>query len=177
MVISQRTVGDADRTGIGVVQSGVIAHTTNISVPIIVNLQSTDLVIQYGSNLANSSILTDGTVNSEQHSNGIVSNFLVTRNQLSKSTLLLGVDRMTRSLSDDQDSPAPDYFPAFEIMMDELRDYRFYAEDMVHPSSQAVDYIADRFLGWALPENEKTVLEERIKKFRQSRHVSSYRNI
>ena len=98
-------------------------------------------------------------------------------NQLSKSTLLLGVDRMIRSLSHDQDSPAPDYFPAFEIMMDELRDYRFYAEDMVHPSSQTVDYIADRFLGWALPENEKPVLEERIKKFRQSRHVSSYRNI
>jgi len=37
------------------------------------------------------------------------------------------------------------YFPAFEIMMDELRDYRFYAPDMVHPSEQAVDYIYDAF--------------------------------
>ena len=56
-----------------------------ISVQIIVNLQSTDLVIQNFSNLTDSGILTDGTVNSEQHSNGIVINFLVTRNQLSKS--------------------------------------------------------------------------------------------
>ena len=112
MVISQRTVGDADRTGIGVVQSGVIAHTTNISVPIIVNLQSTDLVIQYGSNLANSSILTDGTVNSEQHSNGLVSNFLVTRNQIDKrihnvlSIHISGYNTQVASPSIRQSAPA-----------------------------------------------------------------------
>jgi hypothetical protein len=39
------------------------------------------------------------------------------------------------------------YFPSYEIMLDELRDYRFYAEDMVHPSSQAVNYIWERFVG------------------------------
>lgn len=37
------------------------------------------------------------------------------------------------------------YFPSFEIVMDELRDYRFYAEDMLHPSKQSVNYIFDRF--------------------------------
>lgn len=37
------------------------------------------------------------------------------------------------------------YFPAYELMMDELRDYRFYKEDLVHPTSQAVDYIWERF--------------------------------
>ena len=55
-------------------------------------------------------------------------------------------------------------------MMDELRDYRFYAEDMVHPSQQAVDYIAERFLDWALPAEEKPVLAENIRRYRQSLH-------
>ena len=63
-----------------------------------------------------------------------------------------------------------DYFPSFEIMMDELRDYRFYAEDMCHPTSQAVDYIRERFLSWALPEEERGILEENIRKARQARH-------
>ena len=55
-------------------------------------------------------------------------------------------------------------------MMDELRDYRFYAEDMVHPSPQAVDYISERFLDWALPASERTILEENIRRYRQSLH-------
>ncbi|MCC5919438.1 MAG: GSCFA domain-containing protein [Cyclobacteriaceae bacterium] len=38
-----------------------------------------------------------------------------------------------------------DYFPSYEIMMDELRDYRYYKEDMIHPTQQAVDYISDQF--------------------------------
>ena len=41
--------------------------------------------------------------------------------------------------------PQVDYFPAYEIQMDELRDYRFYAADMLHPSDVAVDYIWSRF--------------------------------
>ena len=56
-------------------------------------------------------------------------------------------------------------------MMDELRDYRFYAEDMVHPSQQAVDYIAERFLDRALPEADKPLLEEKRRQFRRSRHI------
>ena len=65
-----------------------------------------------------------------------------------------------------------DYFPAYEIMMDELRDYRFYAEDMCHPSSQAVDYIRERFLAWALPSAEHPRLEENIRAFKHSRHIT-----
>lgn len=61
-------------------------------------------------------------------------------NQVSKSTLLLAVDRLVSSRQD-----VALYFPAYEIMMDDLRDYRFYAEDMVHPSPVAVDYIYDKF--------------------------------
>lgn len=55
--------------------------------------------------------------------------------RLSKATLLLAADKLV------QEEACCHYFPAYEIMNDELRDYRFYAEDMLHPSAQAVDYI------------------------------------
>ena len=85
-------------------------------------------------------------------------------NQISKAGLLLGIeDALSRGKAD--------YFPAYEIMMDELRDYRFYTEDMCHPSAQAVDYIRERFLGWALPASETLLLEEKIRIFRHSRHI------
>lgn len=86
-------------------------------------------------------------------------------NQLSKSALLLGADSAIRA-----NEKYADYFPAYEIVMDELRDYRFYAEDMCHPSAQAVDYIRERFLNWALPAEQHATLEANIKKFKQSCH-------
>ena len=55
-------------------------------------------------------------------------------------------------------------------MMDELRDYRFYAEDMVHPSQQAINYIWERFCDFALPETEQATLEKNRKAFLQSQH-------
>lgn len=62
-------------------------------------------------------------------------------NQLSKATLLLAVDEIIkRSVSKNIG-----YFPAYEIVMDELRDYRFYAEDMLHVSKTAVEIIFNRF--------------------------------
>ena len=88
-------------------------------------------------------------------------------NQISKSALLLGVDDFLQSTS-----CTADYFPAYEIMMDELRDYRFYAEDMCHPSAQAVDYIRKRFLSWALPPAEHTRLEENIRAFKRMSHTA-----
>lgn len=61
------------------------------------------------------------------------------RSQLSKATLLLAIDEMVRKY------PARvDYFPSYEIMMDELRDYRYYAEDGLHPAPEAVDIIWNR---------------------------------
>jgi Zn-finger protein len=60
-------------------------------------------------------------------------------NSLSKSTLLLAVDELCSRFANCQ------YFPAFEIMNDDLRDYRFYAADMKHPSETAIDYIYDFF--------------------------------
>ena len=61
-------------------------------------------------------------------------------NQISKSILLQAVDSLISS------SRGVSYFPSYEIMLDELRDYRFYAEDMVHPSEVAVNYIWQRFV-------------------------------
>lgn len=60
--------------------------------------------------------------------------------QLSKATLLLAADRLVR-----QNPGIVSYFPAYELMNDELRDYRFYDEDMLHPSCQAVEFIWQRF--------------------------------
>ncbi|MBP3269314.1 MAG: GSCFA domain-containing protein [Bacteroidales bacterium] len=79
-------------------------------------------------------------------------------NQLSKSVLLLSVDEVTQAFPD-----RTDYFPAYEIFMDELRDYRFYAPDMVHPSAQAVDYIWSRFVQWTFPEKDLPEIETRRK--------------
>ena len=62
-------------------------------------------------------------------------------NQLSKATLLLAVDELCNRYPEQLH-----YFPAYEIVLDELRDYRFYAEDMAHPSSQAVEYVWERFV-------------------------------
>ncbi len=63
-------------------------------------------------------------------------------NQVSKATLLMAVDQMVNST---WPNGKWQYFPSYEIMMDELRDYRFYADDLVHPSSMAVEYIWERF--------------------------------
>ena len=60
-------------------------------------------------------------------------------NQLSKATLLLAVEQLQARFEDTC------YFPAYEILLDELRDYRFYAADMCHPSPIAVDYIWEIF--------------------------------
>ena len=94
-------------------------------------------------------------------------------NQISKSALLLGIDDLMRSLPVDLSmNPhyTADYFPAYVIVMEQLRDYRFYAEDMCHPSSQTVSYIRDRFLGWALPASEHPLLQEKIREFKRNQH-------
>ena len=64
--------------------------------------------------------------------------------QLSKATLLLAVHALLTSPAT-LPTPQAVYFPAYEVLMDELRDYRFYAADMLHPSDQAVEYIWERF--------------------------------
>ena len=69
--------------------------------------------------------------------------------QLSKATLLLAIKQLINQFSNSQFSIfnfqfSISYFPSYEIVLDELRDYRFYAPDMLHPSQQAVGYIWER---------------------------------
>lgn len=61
-------------------------------------------------------------------------------NQLSKATLLLAIEELRRLFPENTL-----YFPSYEIVLDELRDYRFYADDMIHPSAVAVDYLWECF--------------------------------
>lgn len=74
---------------------------------------------------------------------------------LSKAVLLLAADRLVAVYPD-----VVEYFPAYEIVNDELRDYRFYAEDMLHPSQQAVAYIWERFAEAFFSEDTRRFLEE-----------------
>ena len=76
-------------------------------------------------------------------------------NQISKSVLLLAEQALT-----EQFSGWTTYFPAYELMMDELRDYRFYADDMLHPSAMAMDYIWERFLETYMDDATKADVKE-----------------
>ena len=88
-------------------------------------------------------------------------------NQLSKATLLLAVDEVCKTFGNAH------YFPAYEIMMDELRDYRFYKEDMVHPTEQAVRHIWERFVDFAIDPAEKPAMKAaaEVKQMLQHRPV------
>lgn len=100
--------------------------------------------------------------------------------QLSKATLLLAADLLIKettlnressidkelsiskdvSLNEEQGGAVVTYFPAYEIVNDELRDYRFYADDMLHPSSLAVEYIWQRMVETFFSDEAKTFLRE-----------------
>jgi hypothetical protein len=75
-------------------------------------------------------------------------------NQLSKAALLLAVEQTL------QKTENTSYFPAYEIVQDELRDYRFYADDMLHPSAAAVEYIWEKFEQAAIGDSAKKTMAE-----------------
>ena len=75
--------------------------------------------------------------------------------QLSKATLLLAVERIRVNLCQ-----SVAYFPAYEIVNDELRDYRFYKSDMLHPSEQTVEYIWQRLYESYLSDEAKAFIQE-----------------
>ena len=83
-------------------------------------------------------------------------------NQCSKASLVLALHQSIAS----QD----DYFPAYEIMMDELRDYRFYESDLIHPNETAVNYIYQRFVAEALTEESLSMTLEMQKLIQATHH-------
>lgn len=85
-------------------------------------------------------------------------------NALSKARLMLLIDSLCQQFS------FTHYFPAYEIVTDELRDYRFYDTDMLHPSDQAVNYIWERFTEWAFTDSLTNYAHERIALLRAMQH-------
>ena len=90
-------------------------------------------------------------------------------NQLSKATLLQAVEQIVLH---SYPSPATRrYFPSYEILLDELRDYRFYADDLVHPSSLAVNYIWERFVDTFCTPQTKNELVLQHKRWKHEHHL------
>ena len=78
-------------------------------------------------------------------------------NQISKSVLFLAVEELMGH------SSKPQYFPAYELVMDDLRDYRFYNDDMIHPSDSAINYIWEAFSGSYLDSSTVKIWNEALK--------------
>jgi hypothetical protein len=76
-------------------------------------------------------------------------------NQISKSILLLSIDKLINLFPD-----RCFYFPAYEIVLDELRDYRFYEKDMCHLSEIAIDYIRKIFIDSMVDEQDRKIMQE-----------------
>jgi hypothetical protein len=83
---------------------------------------------------------------------------------LSKSVLHLAVDQLQKRFENVH------YFPAYEILIDELRDYRFYAQDLVHPNDQAIEYIWSRFLNAFGDEQTQSMISQWEKLFQRMNH-------
>lgn len=91
----------------------------------------------------------------------------VEENQRSKATLLLAIDQHLKG------QQHGGYFPAYEIMMDQLRDYRYYERDLTHPSSLAIDIIWDIFIDAYLEPHEKDTHEliEKVRRAMEHRFI------
>lgn len=85
-------------------------------------------------------------------------------NLISKSTLHLATDQICKSINNCS------YFPAYEIVMDELRDYRFYQADMLHPSEVAVDYIWEKFSNHLFSDNTIQLCKDYFKLHSMKQH-------
>ncbi len=75
-------------------------------------------------------------------------------NAVSKAALRLAVEELKQQFR------CVDYFPAYEILTDDLRDYRFYADDLVHPAPQAIAYVWEKFVQTALDDRARQLLPE-----------------
>ena len=90
-------------------------------------------------------------------------------NQLSKATLLQAIEKIINHKFDIINTIS--YFPSYEILLDELRDYRFYADDLVHPSSMAVSYIWERFVDTFCTSRTKNELVLQHKRWKYEHHI------
>ena len=98
-------------------------------------------------------------------------------NSLSKAILRVAINNIINQYPN-----RASYFPAYELVIDDLRDYRFYAEDMLHPSAQAVEYVTGKFFEAALSDDAKK-RQNKVLEIMQARahrplnpHSEAYRN-
>ena len=141
-------------------------HINNISKGIL--LQSVDEII-YTYNLStdvNKSIekpvdRVDNTVKSVDSSVDNTNVFNTSTNFISKKNGVINTS---------VDNSIPQYFPSYEIMLDELRDYRFYADDMIHPSPLAVEYIWQRFQDIYFDKQTQEYVRLKNKEWARSQH-------
>ncbi len=81
-------------------------------------------------------------------------------NQQSKANLIIGIHQAIHQQQTTDNRQFLTYFPSYEIMMDELRDYRFYAEDMIHPNQVAINYIWERFVATSISSDVLPIMDE-----------------
>ena len=86
-------------------------------------------------------------------------------NSITKALLHLGLQKL-------ENYPKADYFPAYEIVIDELRDYRFYSSDLIHPNESAIDYLWEKFLKLCVPKQEHEAIRLAEKKAKMLGHRS-----
>lgn len=85
-------------------------------------------------------------------------------NQLSKAILLQAIEQLTQSSN-------CQYFPSYEIVLDELRDYRFFSDDLVHPSPIAINYVWDRFIEAFCTPQTRNEMNIRLKRWKFEHHI------
>lgn len=85
-------------------------------------------------------------------------------NNISKSTLILAVDRICA------ENEFCEYFAAYELIRDDLRDYRFYASDLCHPSQTAIDYVWEKFVNSHFEESQQKSLQDGLNLYRRLTH-------
>ena len=93
-----------------------------------------------------------------------------TENQLSKSVLFVAIHEIIKKTNNCF------YFPAYELIMDDLRDYRFYEDDMIHPNITALEYIRNKFTDAIIDEQSQSILNEIKKLIQAAKHKPFYPN-
>ena len=86
-------------------------------------------------------------------------------NQVSKSILHLSIHRILQNIE-----KSVEYFPSYEIMMDDLRDYRFFSDDLLHPNNQAIEYIYEKFEGFYFDKKTISLNTKIDKLLKASKH-------
>lgn len=83
----------------------------------------------------------------------------IVENQLSKAHLITAIHNQINKEADHLDRIKAQYFPSYEIMMDDLRDYRFYKEDLLHPNKTAITYIWEKFVEAWISQKELKIMD------------------